>query len=295
MTQNNAADADTATSTNPAKTEAPRKRPKAASKRTKPADVAPARNKPERFLPTERIKFERQLELLRAYAAASGPAVKAVTNREVATFVNMTESTTSMANAFFTQSGFLQKTAEGLVPAPEVVSYQRAFQWNPEKASHKMAPLVLRTWFGEALIRRLTLKPMEEEQAIQTLAEAANADTRYKANLALLIEYLVAAGLVEREGTQLRASRQGHQAATESQPPAPPNADPLPREIPQRSAAVAASFSAPTEGTVQFHVSVRVDMAEMAGWQPERIAAFFAGIAQVLAAKGSIEKTVTGE
>jgi hypothetical protein len=36
-------------------------------------------------------------------------------------------------------------------------------------------------------------------------------------------------------------------------------------------------------------------MAEMAGWQADRIASFFAGIAQVLAAKGSIEKVATGE
>ena len=32
---------------------------------------------------------------------------------------------------------------------------------------------------------------------------------------------------------------------------------------------------------VQFDVSVRVDMKEFAGWKPDRIAAFFSGIAQV--------------
>ena len=41
---------------------------------------------------------------------------------------------------------------------------------------------------------------------------------------------------------------------------------------------------------MQFHVSVRVDMKEFSGWQPDRIAAFFGGIAQVLAAKGTVEK-----
>lgn len=52
-------------------------------------------------------------------------------------------------------------------------------------------------------------------------------------------------------------------------------------------------FSAPTEGVVQFHVSVKVDMNEFEGWQPERIAAFFGGIAQVLSAKGAIERSTT--
>jgi hypothetical protein len=41
---------------------------------------------------------------------------------------------------------------------------------------------------------------------------------------------------------------------------------------------------------VQFHVSVKVDMAEFAGWSADRITAFFGGIAQVLAAKGTLEK-----
>ena len=55
------------------------------------------------------------------------------------------------------------------------------------------------------------------------------------------------------------------------------------------------TFSQPTEGTVQFHVSVKVDMAEFAGWEPARITSFFGGIAQVLAAKGAIEKEASPE
>lgn len=48
-----------------------------------------------------------------------------------------------------------------------------------------------------------------------------------------------------------------------------------------------------TEGVVQFHVSVKVDMAEFAHWQADRIAAFFNGIAAVLAAKGALDRYAT--
>ena len=41
---------------------------------------------------------------------------------------------------------------------------------------------------------------------------------------------------------------------------------------------------------MQFNVSVKVNMQEFAGWQAERVTAFFNGIAQVLAAKGALEK-----
>jgi hypothetical protein len=45
-----------------------------------------------------------------------------------------------------------------------------------------------------------------------------------------------------------------------------------------------------TEGAVQFHVAIRVSMQEMSGWTPDRITAFFAGLAQVLAAKKGTEE-----
>lgn len=57
-----------------------------------------------------------------------------------------------------------------------------------------------------------------------------------------------------------------------------------------RSTISTAFTQQPTEGVVQFHISVRVDMGEFANWRPDRIAAFFGGIATVLAAKAAVEK-----
>lgn len=39
------------------------------------------------------------------------------------------------------------------------------------------------------------------------------------------------------------------------------------------------------EGTVQFFVEVKISSTELATWEPERIAAFFAGLAQAIDAK----------
>lgn len=39
-----------------------------------------------------------------------------------------------------------------------------------------------------------------------------------------------------------------------------------------------------TDGMIAFYISVRVDVAAMKDWEPERITAFFAGIAQAKAA-----------
>jgi hypothetical protein len=46
----------------------------------------------------------------------------------------------------------------------------------------------------------------------------------------------------------------------------------------------------PCQGAAHFNVSVRVGVNEFDGWKPEQIAAFFAGIAEVLKAKERAEK-----
>jgi hypothetical protein len=42
-----------------------------------------------------------------------------------------------------------------------------------------------------------------------------------------------------------------------------------------------------TDGCVQFQISVNVDIAEIARWEPGRIAAFFNGVAKIVAANGA--------
>jgi hypothetical protein len=271
------------------------RRPKFRKKKSKATSTA-ATQRPERSLPTERITFKRQLDLLRAFAAASGPTGKSVTNREVAPFVKMTENTTLMANGFFLQTGLLVRSPGGLIPAPEVVSFHRAHDWNPETASHKLGPLIGRTWFAEALTPRLSLNAMEEDQAIAILAEAAGADPKYKANLRLLIDYLEAAGLIQREGSQVRlvrATQTGNAGVQSSDEPSSSGEER--KELSASAASLATAFLAPVEGTVQFHVSVKVNMAEFKGWPPETVAAFFGGIAQVLNAKAALEKRASND
>jgi hypothetical protein len=57
----------------------------------------------------------------------------------------------------------------------------------------------------------------------------------------------------------------------------------------RRAPSIATAFSQAPEGVLRFNVDVSVDMKEFATWQPERISAFWAGIAQVLAAKAKVE------
>ena len=71
--------------------------------------------RPRQVLATARIRFEKQLDLLRAYGASSGPERRAVTNRQAAGLVKMKESTSTHANAFFVDTGLLSRGEGGFL------------------------------------------------------------------------------------------------------------------------------------------------------------------------------------
>ncbi|MEN3334958.1 MAG: hypothetical protein V7641_4323 [Blastocatellia bacterium] len=247
------------------------------------------RPKPQKPLPTPRIAFTKQLDILRGYAHASGTEAKPVKQNELAAIVNMHPNTITMANGFFAEIGLIQKGGGGYLPAAEVINYANAYDWNTEKAGHQLAPIIGTSWFAKHLMPKLSMRSMEEDQAITDLANAALAGTEYRPHLRMLLDFLEASGLIQRDNGRIT------KASTSLVTPPPTErphaqATPEPRETQSGKSTVTTSFSQPTEGVVRFNVSVRVDMAEFAGWKPDRIAAFFQGIAQVLAAKGSIEK-----
>ena len=66
-------------------------------------------------------------------------------------------------------------------------------------------------------------------------------------------------------------------------------------QLADQNRGVVTNFNSLTNGVIQFQIDVRVDLKEISGWRPDRIAAFFSGIAQVVAAKGQLEKNVSGD
>jgi len=259
-----------------------------------PADTAGNKKsrQPTKKLPTDRLAFEKQKDLLRGWVAASGASGKPVGNQDVAGIVKMAASTVSLANSFFVEAGLLERVDSAFVPTDPVRSYARFHEYMPETAGHKLAPLFSDTWFGKALLPKLSFRPLSRKEAIATLADESQAGSQYESKLEFLLEYLQFAGLVELEGDQVKGAKPSKSAQQDEVQSEKPVGD---RRSGKSSASVSTGFAQPAEGLVQFHIDVRVDMAELGGWSPERISAFFAGIAQVLAAKGRIEETVSRE
>ena len=253
--------------------------------------------RPTRVLPTNRIAFQKQLDTLRAFGGASDPNGKPVQLSDLAGIVSLHANTLSLINPFFVDIQFVQRGPEGLVPAPEVIDFSRAYDWNKYTAAQRLAPIILKSWFAQLLIPKLRFRAIAEDEAIQDLATAATAGPSYRGQIQILLEYMQAAGLVTLENGQVRLQQgQSGQPPSEAQrqEPAAPASHAADRDPAPRHSPVATSFANPTAGVVQFQVSVKVDMAEFAGWDPQRISSFFSGIAQVLAAKGAIEEQTSG-
>lgn len=228
----------------------------------KPTNTEPRRRK---ILPTIRIAPQKQFDLLRAWAAASGPGKKAVQLADAAEIVKMAVNTITLANPFFCDVGLLLRQDGGFVPSEEVVLFSRSFEWNPETAPHKLAPLFSGAWFGQALMPKLNFGSLPKDEAIQTLAEAAEAPPEYEAQLTLLLDYMERAGLIQRDGDTIKKGTVVPSVTTERSSAAPNSSEPI-REPPPRTTVATTFTTAPTEGVVQFHVSVKVDMKEFAGW-----------------------------
>jgi hypothetical protein len=262
--------------------------PNASTTHDEQATVRP-KIRPTKTLPTDRITFAKQLELLKAWAAASSPPGTAVSNGAVADFMKLNSSTISLANPFFASIGLLIKSEGGYIPSPEVVAYHRAAEYS-DNPSHKLAPLMRDSWFGMALLPKLSFRPLSENEALAVLHDTATASNDYRPQIKMLLEYLIAGGVAQRDGDFIKSAKPVFEFKTSDSPSTEQSRSGAePENLTPAKQNVATAYAATPEGGISFHINVQVSMDQFATWQPERITAFFGGVAQMLAAKAKIE------
>lgn len=197
-----------------------------------PKRSAAPRSKPAKQLPSERMAFDKQLAVMRAYAAASGPDKQPTSNAEVAKIAGIAPSSVSLINPFLGDCGLIIREGLKQRPAQQLFDYLAAWEWNPETAGTKLAPAFNSTWFAKALLPKLAFRPLTREEAISFLADEAKASKDYKSQLELLIDFLVTSGIVAWDGNTLikgNGKREGAgpsatDPAFSPPPPAPPKA-----------------------------------------------------------------------
>jgi hypothetical protein len=154
-------------------------------------------------LPTDRVSPQKQLNILRAWASVSHEGTHAATVNEVAMMVDMASSTVAMTNPFFSSIGLLQRLAVGTyIPSPDVIAYFNAN--NAETAGRKLAPAFRDAWFGKLIIPKLKYAAMSEKDVLLALGDEACIGPDQQKALEVILEFMAAVELIERDGGQVR-------------------------------------------------------------------------------------------
>jgi hypothetical protein len=162
--------------------------------------------KPAKVLPSDRLNFLRQKEVLKAFATAfEASGGSPVTNDDAGKLIKMAGATVVVTNAFFRDVGFIITAEEGgfRVSQP-VMDYLKACEWDEKTAGIKLAPLLKDTWFAQQLIPRLKMGNLDQNEALQILAEAGGTSKDYETQLERLIDFLEFAGFIVVEGSTLK-------------------------------------------------------------------------------------------
>jgi hypothetical protein len=155
-----------------------------------------------KVLPTERIMFDKQAEVLRAYAAVyAANGGQPVTNEKAGEIVGLSGSTISQTNAFFTDVGILTRSEKGgFIPSKEVIEYNDACQWDVNEARTRLQPIFERAWFYRCLVPRLQLSPQSQATCLTLLAGESRAQTGHNERLLNLIRFLELSGVISTSG-----------------------------------------------------------------------------------------------
>lgn len=264
-----------------------------------PQTRAAAKVRPKYAVPTDRMKFDTQVQALQANVIASSNGAKPVDASALATYMGVSAATAVLNQAFFRDVGLIEKTGKGTYkPSDTAIKFQQEWSFDKVAAPKVLAPLFVTTWFYETVKRRVAMGPTSVEQMIQTLAGVAETDSSYSTQYGFLLEWLEFVDLISMDAGTV-ALRDGDESAPEE--PAPVD-DLGPLETPERVLVPKGPLAAKVEpavpepivtiqrgpAVIDITVSVYATADDLARLTGEQIAALFEGIGKVASVKAAL-------
>jgi hypothetical protein len=255
----------------------------------------PARLRPKRALPTERLKLDTQHAALRAFVSASHRGVFGVGSADVATRLGISPDTAGLVNNFFVEAGFLMKESRGKYkPVPAVNEYARLYSLDPDAAVKELAKVLRGSWYFGAVTPELELGPVSEEVLVNVIGKAAGVGGDRLPQLQMVLEWLRSAGLIVANGDG--TFRLPSQTATETAPdPNPDEAMQEPNEEPPTGPAgtksqeptIIVGADPPTviSNVLAFKFEFSLTAEDLRKMTPDQIAATFEAVGKVIAIK----------
>jgi len=248
--------------------------------------------KPSVALPTDRLSFQKQLEVLKAFAVGSQSGSQPVDAKKLASLTHIGEATAPLNNIFFLETGLITRAKKGLyLPTAATLEFARRVSFAAANAGDALTATFESTWFFKAVVERLAMGNATRPMMIEALARTAGADASYATQFRTLLDWLDFAGLIKIDDdenvTLVKGAGIGSaeglrgaewRGATPGQVTLPKSEEPT---IPE-------NVESPTVLAISVELALTVD--DLAKLSAEQVGALFQGAGQVASIKAALSK-----
>jgi hypothetical protein len=259
----------------------------------------PAHARPTKALPTDRLKWDQQVNALKAIAVASNNGEKAVGADDIAPRLGIVPATAGLNNQFFMESGLIDRERKGLYkPTAEVNKFAQKHTFDPAGAGRELAGILRQTWYFQAVQTQLKMGTTTRDTMIRVLADAAGAVKAHEIKLASLLAWLEFAGLISTEGgtVEITADAPKGEAPDTETPGAgegnedgKPPADPEGKRTTESGGHQDPDPPPKAEPVLSFSFDFGLTAADLKELSPEQIQAVFEAVGKVAAVKATIK------
>ena len=156
------------------------------------------RTKRKFSLPEARLKFERELEILKALVEFSKKGEQPVGYKEIHGLGSNVYISSELA--FFADAGMAKKEkGSKYLPTDDVIEFVNSFKWDEEDAKRKLRDILSKSWFGDITIKILNVVGGKDlDDLIKEIGKTAEADPDKDIKaIKRLVEWLEYAGIIE--------------------------------------------------------------------------------------------------
>ena len=234
------------------------------------------------------MKFDVQIEALKAFVSASGNGRQPVGSDAIAARMPVSAATAGLNNSFFTDSGLIIRQSKGkYVPSDVVCEFARRHGFDPRGAGLLLAEPLSKTWYWQAVHQQASFGSVPRTMMIEVLAQVAGATKEHWGHLSAILDWLEYAGLIVVKGDMISLSANAvvpepepeaivtPPAASEVSKPTTPRVD----ETPDRSDLV-----------LTFSLEFSLTADELTMFSPAQIEQLFTSIGQIQAIRNTIQR-----
>lgn len=152
-------------------------------------------------IPPPKVAVGAYTKILQALNVASNKGEKFVKYDEVATYAQITPSSVSSTLKYFFDIGLLEREKMMYKPTNEIIDFVNMLNWDDEEEAKRiLKSLLLKTWFGDCVVKCLSVcHESTKDEIIKLLGKQSHAERSDNSALVKIFDFLVYANVLRFE------------------------------------------------------------------------------------------------